>query len=141
MHQANDSPNPINQKSRTAIGNVNTEASAALIRDQSIAVLKTFVFADARIDDTDLFPVDLLRGNERHPSETMFTADFLVHAVERGERGCLVVRHLDTGHAQGESMNDARQRAQRLELFSRKLTVVHLPELVVRVVRVVVVLV
>jgi hypothetical protein len=36
-------------------------------------------------------------------------------------------------------VNDLGQRIQRRELFSRKLTFVHLPDVVVRVVRVVVV--
>ena len=82
--------------------------------------------------------MDLLGGNERHVSETMFAANFPMNAVKPRKRFRFVVRHLDAGYAQREAMNDARQNTQRWKLFSRKLTIAHLPEVVVRVVRVVV---
>jgi hypothetical protein len=134
MHQANGAATRIGEKNRAAISDVDAQANAALIRDQSIVVLETFVSTDGCIDDTNLFSVDLLRGNERQLSETVFAADFPMHAVQPGERFRFVLRHLEAGHAQRESVNDARQCAQGLKLFSRKLTVAHLPEVVVRVV-------
>jgi hypothetical protein len=99
MHQANHAPNRIDEKNGAAIGYVNAEANAALICDKSITVLKTFGAADGRIDDSDFFSVDLLRGNERHLNETMCGADFPMDAVKPRERFRLVVRHLEAGHA------------------------------------------
>ena len=76
--------------------------------------------------------------NGARPSPA-FVSDFPMNAVQASEGLHLVVRHLDARDAQGKAMNDVGQRAQRRELFSRELTRVHLPEVVVvRVVRVVV---
>jgi hypothetical protein len=68
----------------------------------------------------------------------MLSSNFSMNDIQARERFRLVVRHLNARHPQGETVNDLGQRAQRRELFSRKLILVHLPEVVVRVVRVVV---
>jgi hypothetical protein len=52
--------------------------------------------------------VDLLRGDERHVSETTLAANFPVNAVQARERFRLVVGHLEAGHPQGESVRDIR---------------------------------
>ncbi len=66
----------------------------------------------------------------------MRIADLAVHAIESRQRLRLVVRHLDAGYAQGETVNDARQRIQRREMLSGGVRADHL---LLRVVRVVVV--
>jgi hypothetical protein len=139
MHETNRAANRINEKNRTAISNVNAEADAALTGNQSVAVLETFVSANCRIDQGDIFSMDLPRGHERQISEPVSAADFSMHCIQAREGFRLVVRELDARDTQRETMNDLGQRIQRRELFSRKLTFVHLPDVVVRVVRVVVV--
>ncbi len=79
----------------------------------------------------------LLRSNERHPGKTMFAADFSMDAVQPRERFRFAVRHFEAGHPHREAVDNVRQPAQHRKMFSRKLTVAHLPEVVVRVVRVV----
>jgi hypothetical protein len=111
MHQANHASNGINEVNRAAIGYVNAEAKAALICDKPVALLEALVSADSRIDNTDLFPVDLLRCDEWHIGKTAFAADLPVDAVQSRERFRLIVRHLKAGHAQGESVDDAGQCA------------------------------
>ena len=64
----------------------------------------------------------------------MLGSDFAMNAIQAGERFRFVVRHLDARHAEGETMYDLRQRAERGKLFSRKLTFAHLLPDVVRVV-------
>ena len=67
----------------------------------------------------------------------MFVANLSMNAVQSRERFGFVMRHLEAGNAQGETVDDARQRGQRREMFERELSVAHL----LPVVRVVVVLV
>ena len=141
VDESNGAANRIDQKCRATIGDVNAETNPALVGDQPVALLETFAFADLRINDTDLFSMNLPGRNERHAGQTMFVTDFPMDLIETRERFRLVVRHLDAGHAQGEPVNDALQCTQRRELFSQKLTLAHLPEGIVRVVRVVVVVV
>jgi hypothetical protein len=138
MDQANGVANGIDEINRAAIGDVNAETNATLTCNQSVAVLETFVSANRGIDKGDIFSMNLLRGNERQISDPVFAADFPVHSVQPRERFRLIVRHLETRDAQRETVNDLGQRLQRRELFSRKLTLAHLPDVVVRVVRVVV---
>jgi hypothetical protein len=80
----------------------------------------------------------LLRGDERRAAEPVGFSDFPMNAVQACERLHFVMRHFNAGNAQGETVHQFRQRAERRKLFSRELTCVHLPEVVVRV-RVVVV--
>ena len=82
--------------------------------------------------------MDLLRGKERQISEPVFATDFSMHSVQPRESLRLVVRHLDPRDAQRKPVNDLGKRVQRRELFSQKLTLAHLGDVVVRVVRVVV---
>jgi hypothetical protein len=127
MHEANGAANWIYQEDCTAIGDVNAEANAALISDQSIAILETFASANLRIDEGDLFSMDLLGGDEGPISEPVFAANFPMHSVQPRESFRLVVRHLDPRDTQCETVNDPGQRLQRRELFSRELTLTHLP--------------
>lgn len=76
----------------------------------------------------------LLRGDERRRSDAARCSDLAVHAIQPRERFRLVVRHLDSRHAQGEAMHELRQLAKRAKLFSRTLTFAHLLPVVVRVV-------
>jgi hypothetical protein len=138
MHQTARAEALIDQINRAAIGNVNAEANAALICDQAIAILEAFVLGNCAVDNSDAVSVNLLRGNKRSGAERMLSANFSMNDIQARERFRLVVRHLNARHAQGETVNDLGQRAQRRELFSRKLIPVHLPEVVVRVVRAVV---
>src|SRR5205807_841205 len=77
-------------------------------------------------------PVHLLRRNERHAIQSVRALNLLIHTVQARERFLFVVRELDTRNAQCETMSDAGQRSKRRKIFSRKLTRVHLPEVVVR---------
>ena len=61
-----------------------------------------------------------------------------MHAIQPGQRVRFVVRHLKPRHPQGETVDEATDRANRRELFSSALRFAHLPEVVVRVVVVVV---
>jgi hypothetical protein len=139
VHEADGAVNRIDEVNRAAIGDVNPEAKAWLIANQTIRVLETFVSAHRRADDGDIFAMDLLRRYEREISEPMFVADSPMHSVQARERFRFVVGYLDARHAQGETVNSLGQRLQLRELFSRKLTSAHLGDVVVRVVRVVVV--
>ena len=134
MHQPDRAEALIDQINRAAIGNVNAEANAALICDQAIATFEAFVLRHCAVDKSDAISVNLLRGNKRSGAESMLSSNFPMNAIEARERFRLVERHLDARHPQGETVNDPGQRAQRWELFSRKLPLVHLPEVVVRVV-------
>ena len=134
MHQANRAPNRIDQINRAAIGHVNAEAKAALIRDQAIAAVEAFVPRWGGPDHSDVISMHLLRGDERSGTEAGLGSDLAMDAVQAGERLRFVVRHLDPGHAQSEPMHDLGPRAERRKLFSRKLTFAHLLPVVVRVV-------
>ena len=138
MHQANRIAHRIDQINRAAIGDVDAKANAALICDEAIATFKTFVPGDAGIDNSNSISVNLLCGSKRHGGEPMPAEDLPMNAIQPRERFRLVVGHLDPGHAQGETMSDLRQSAERRKSFSRKLIFVHLLPVVVRVVRVVV---
>ena len=107
------------------------ETNAALICNQAITTVEAFVPRGRLIDNTDTLSVHLLCSDERRVAESMCSSDFAVNAVQPGERFQLIVRHLNTSDAQGESVNDVALRAERRELFSQKLTGVHLlPEVV-----------
>ena len=121
-----------------AVGHVNAKANTALICDQAITAVKTGPDGSGLIDHTDALAVHLLRGNERRLAESISFPNFPMNAVQASERLRLVVRHLDAGDTQGETVSQIGPRAERRELLSRELACVHLPEPVVRVVRVVV---
>ena len=108
MDQTNCTVNRIDEKNGAAIGNVNPKTDPSLGCDHSITAIETLVAAERRIDDADLFTVNLLRGDKRLLSETMFAANFPMHTVEARERLRFVVRHLEAGNAQCETVNESR---------------------------------
>lgn len=136
MHQPDRTEALIDQINRAAIGDVNAETNAALICDQAIAISEAFVLGNCAIDNGAAISMNLLRRNERRGAEAILSSNFPMNAVQTRERFRLVERHLDARHTQRETVRDLGQRIQRREMFSRKLTLVHLPEVVVRVVRV-----
>jgi len=138
MHQPNRVTHRIDQINRAAIRDVDAETNAALICNQAITTLKALVSGDGFIDNRHAISMHLLRGNERRRAEAVLGSDFAMNAIQPGERFRFVVRHPDPRHTQSETVCDLRQRAERGELFSRKLTPAHLLPVVVRVVRVVV---
>lgn len=130
MHQADRIAHGIGEINGAAIRDVNAEAKAALICDQAITAVKTLVLRGRPIDKTDALSVHLLRDNEGRAAESMSPPDFPMNAVQPSERFHFIVRHLDIGDTQCETVNDVVQRAERRELFSRKLSCVHLLEFV-----------
>jgi len=120
----------IDQKNRATIRDVDSEANGSLIGDQSITTVEALVRRHLAVDDADALSMHLLRGNERRAAEPMSPPDFPVNAVQPGERFLFIVRHLDICDTQGETVDDPRQTGERRKLFSRKLTCVHLPEVV-----------
>src|SRR3982075_3444888 len=98
MHETNRAADWIGKVNGTTIGNVDAVAEAAPIRNQSITVRETVVFAHHRIDDADLFSMDLLRGDKRHRIEAVLASDFSMNAIEPRQRFRFIVRHLDPGH-------------------------------------------
>jgi hypothetical protein len=130
MHQADRSADGVGKINGAAIGDINAEANTALICDQAITAIETFVLCGRLINNTNARSMHLLRGNERRATQSMFSSDFAVNAVQPSERFHFIVRHLDVRDTQRETVNDILQRAERRELFSRKLTCVHLPEVV-----------
>ena len=138
MHQSDNKANGVDEIDGAAIRHIDSETNATLVCNQSIAGVETFVLTDRPIDHTDSRTVHLLSRQERCAAKSIFLPDFSMDAIERRERFRFVARHLDAGHTQRETVNDIRPRLERREFLSRKLTVAHLPEVVVRVVRVVV---
>lgn len=138
MHEADCAADRIDKINRATIRHINAEANAPLVCDQAVTTFEALVLRNRAIDNGDAIAVHLLRGKERCGAESMLRSDFPMNTVQTRERFRFVVRHLDTGDTQGEAMNDLGQRTQRREMFGRKLTGVHLPDVVVRVVRVVV---
>lgn len=138
MHQADRTVYGIDKIYGATVGNVDAETDAAPIRDQAITTFKALVLRNWAIDNRDPISVHLLGGNEGRGAEFMLPSNFPMNAVQPGKRFRPVVRHLDTGDTQGEPVNDTGPHIQRREVFSRELTFVHLPDVVVRVVRVVV---
>ena len=130
----------IDKVERATIRDVNTETDAGLIGHEAIAILETFVLRDRRIDRCDLTAMNLLSGDERHRCDTMFAPDLAMNPIESCEHLHLIMRHLDARDTESKPVNKFRERTQRRKFLNRKLTLVHLPDVVVRVVRVVVVL-
>ena len=130
MHQAYRIADGVGEIYGAAISDINAEANAALICDQAITTVETFVLCGRLIDNPDALSVYLLRGHERRAAESMFPSNFPMNAVQPRERFHFIVRHLELGDTQCETVNDVVQRVERRELLSRKLTCVHLPEVV-----------
>jgi hypothetical protein len=101
----------VNQINGTAIRDVNAEANSSPISYKAVAALKATVCRYCRIDVRHISAVNLLRRDERHHSEAMRITDLAVQAIQPRQCFRLVVRHLDAGHAQRETVNDARQRS------------------------------
>jgi hypothetical protein len=139
MDQSNRLADWIDEEYGAAIGDINAEANSSLIADQAVTTVETLVHFDRPIDKTDARSVHLLRGDERRTIKSVLLPDPSMNTVQPGERFRFIVRHLNIGDPQGETVNDAGLRAEHRELLSRTLTCVHLPEPVVRVVRVVLV--
>lgn len=130
MHQADRIAHWIDNENGATIGDINSKANAALICDQAVATVEALVPCGRLIDNTDARAVHLLRGHERRVTEPVFSSDFPMNAVQARERLHFVVRHFDAGNTLDETVNDVGQHAERRKMFSRKLTLVHLPELV-----------
>src|SRR6476646_9783881 len=99
MDETDRGPNRIDQVNRATVGNVNSQANSALIRNDSVAVGETLVRRKRRVNDGDLFPVDLLRGDKRFFSEAMLVTNLTMNFVQPRERLRFVVRHLNARHA------------------------------------------
>lgn len=132
MHQSNRIAYRIHDENGAAISNINGETYAALICDQSVTTVETFVRCDRLVDNTDAPAVYLLSGNERGAAKSMSLSDFAMNGVQPRERFHFIVREIDIRDTQGETVNDVVQRAERRKLFNRKLACAHLPEVVVR---------
>src|SRR5436190_3251642 len=128
MHQTYRRVDGVDEINSATIGDINAEANTALICNQAITTLETFVHRDRLMANADTLSVHLLRCDERRAAESMCSSDFTMHAIQPSERLQFIVRHLDIRDAQGESVNDVGQRAERWELLSQKLTCVHLLE-------------
>jgi hypothetical protein len=137
MHQADRSAHGIDEKDCATISHVNSKTNSALVCHQAIAALKTFAVLGCGIDQTNAITMHLLRGHERSLAEPGIHTNFPMDAIQPSERFHPIARHLEAGDTQRETVND-RQRPERRKFLSRKLNVAHLPEVVVRVVRVVV---
>jgi hypothetical protein len=104
VDQSDRATNRIHKINRAAIGDVDAEADASLIRHDSIAILEAIVSSRPRFNYADLFPVNLLRRHKRHRGETVFASDFPMNAVQPRERFRLVVGHFEAGHTQSKAM-------------------------------------
>lgn len=113
MHQTNRLADGIDEENGAAIGDINAEAKAALVCDQTITTLEAFVLCGRLGNDPDAISVHLLRGNEWRGAEPVFLADLLMNAVQSSERFRFIMRHLDAGDTQSKTMNDAGERAER----------------------------
>lgn len=136
MHQTDRIAHGIDYENGAAVSDINSETNAPLIRDQAITTVETSIPGGRLIDDAETRAMHLLRGYERRTVEPVFSPDFPMNPVQSSQRFHFVVRHLDAGNTQSETVNDTGQTLQHRKMFSRKLTRVHFPE-VVRVVRVV----
>src|SRR3954454_8461054 len=110
MNQADHSPPGVRDKNGAAISYVDPEAHPTLVCDQSVAAFKAFIEGLRRSDNPDFFSVNLLGGNERHVAESMIDSDLPMNSIQSGKCFRLLVRHLNAGHAQGESMHETRNR-------------------------------
>jgi hypothetical protein len=98
MHQSNRTALLVDQINRAAVGNVNAEANAALICDQSITILKAFVRGQRLIDNADITAMHLPRGHERRRTKTIALSNFAMNTIQPGKRFRFIVRHLDPRH-------------------------------------------
>ncbi len=111
MDETDRATNRIDEINRAAIGDVNAQTKSRLVRNDSVAICETFVRRERDIHDGNLFPVDLLCGNERRRAKFFFSANLSVNRVEPGQSLGFVVRHFDAGNAKRETVDDLRQRA------------------------------
>jgi len=118
MHQTYRGADGVDEIDSATIGDINAEANTAPICNQAITTVETLVSRDRPIDNTDTLSVHLLRSDEWRVAESMCPSDFAMNAIQPSKRFQLIVRHLDIRDAQGESVNDVSQRAERRELLS-----------------------
>src|SRR5438477_8713694 len=84
MDETDRGPNRIDKVNRATVRNVNSEADSTLVRHDSVAVGETRVRGKRSVDDRDLFPVDLLRGDKWFFCEAMLGASLAMSAVQPG---------------------------------------------------------
>ena len=108
MDETDRGPNRIDQVNRATVGNVNAQANSALVRNGSVAVGETLVRGKRRVNDGDLFPVDLLRSDKRFFSQAMLVPNLAMNFVQPRERLGFVVRHPNSRNAQRETVNEFR---------------------------------
>ena len=106
MDQADRVAHGIDEINGAAIGDINAEADAALVCDQAITTVEALVPGGRPIDNGDALAMHLLRGNEGRAAKPVCRSDFPMNAVQPRERFHFIVRHLDAGDAQGETVND-----------------------------------
>ena len=118
VHQTDRIADRIDEVNSATIGDVNSETNAALISNQAVTAVETFVSRDRLIDNTDARTMHLLRSHEGRDAEPMFSPDFPMSSVQPSQRFRFVVRHFDAGDTQGETVNDVGQHAKRRKMFS-----------------------
>src|SRR5205085_8067165 len=112
MDEANHFPDGVSEINSATIGDINAEAKAGPIRDQTVAAFQTGALASLLVDNADPISVHLLRGNERRGTKPLFAPDFAVNTVQSRERLDFVARHFDTGNAQGEPVSKPGERTE-----------------------------
>jgi hypothetical protein len=104
MHQPDRAAHWVHKKDGTAIGHVDSEQHARLVRHQTVTSIEPAVSANRIRDYCDLAAVNLFRRSKRQISNTECLADTAVNAVEATERLGLVARDVDPSHASNECM-------------------------------------
>lgn len=104
MNKAKRALDRIDQIDGRAIGHVNSESDSCLIRKQTVTSRVAFAAGRRLIDDRNLTPVDLFRGDERHLSHPERLAHLPMHAVQSSQRFYLFARDIDPGNSPDKSM-------------------------------------
>ena len=106
MHAADGATLGIDDENGPAIGDVNAEANARIVRDERIDIpdwRRRF-----RIHGGDSGSVNLLRGGEAMSAEAKLHAELFVCFSEPCERGLAVGGYVNAGREAGEGVNDGQ---------------------------------
>ena len=123
MHEADSRSLGIDDVNGAAVGNVNAQGDAALIRYDAVTAGKFAAYRAAApsIENCDLVSVDLFGGEERPIANTDCLPNFAMRGIEPLQRFGFSMQNIDAGNSLREYMATDSNRAQRGKLLERKL--------------------
>ena len=91
MNQGSGALLSINKVNGAAVGDVNSEANVASVRNQTVAAFETAIFCQRRLNRCNFIPMDLLGGCKRVLQQSKGASRLPVNLIQIRQHNSFVV--------------------------------------------------